>query len=149
TRPRSSPRSTSSACRRNAASPARKRATCWPRMSSGPSSRGASKSRERCGVRCLPDRAHLARSCIHMSAQDARGPEEHDRLRRSPPLELLVDPDLDGVRFEEAMRRLPLAIVVDVANDNGDDEIALVGDGDAFGVALRTVLQPIAVEPRA
>ena len=43
--------STSSACRRNAASPAPRRATCWPRTSSGPSSGAAWRSRGKSGVR--------------------------------------------------------------------------------------------------
>jgi hypothetical protein len=49
------------------------------------------------------------------------------RARASPPLELLVHPDLDGVRLEKVMRRLALLLVGDVADDDRDHELALVG----------------------
>src|SRR5712675_166837 len=78
------------------------------------------------------------------------GPPPHFMGRKiSPPLELLVHPDLDGVRLEKAMRRLALLLVGDVADDDRDHEIALVGDGDALGEALGAVLELVLVESRA
>ena len=53
---------------------------------------------------------------------------------RLPPLELLVHPDLDGVRLQEPMRHLALVGVGHVAVDDGGQQVALVGDGDAFAI---------------
>src|SRR3979490_3429176 len=78
------------------------------------------------------------------------GPPPHFLGRKiSPPLELLVHPDLDGVRLEKAVRRLALLLVGDVADDDRDHEIALVGDGDALGEALGAILELVLVESRA
>src|SRR5258708_36190653 len=64
----------------------------------------------------------------------------------SAAVELLVNPDLDGVRLEKAVRRLALLLVGDVADDDRHHEVALVGNGDALGVALGAVLEPVLVE---
>ena len=47
------------------------------------------------------------------------------------------------------MRRLALRLVGDVADDDRDHEVALVGDGDALGEALGAVLEPVLVKSRA
>ena len=47
------------------------------------------------------------------------------------------------------MRRLALSLVGDIADNDRNDEIALVGDRDAFGETLAPVLQLVFVKPRA
>ena len=59
-------RSSSFACRLHVASSARRRATCWPRTSSGPSSPAAWRWRGRCGVGRVPFRQ------THLTLRSAR-----------------------------------------------------------------------------
>ena len=44
------------------------------------------------------------------------------------------------------MRPLALLRVVDIADDDGDDQVAFVGDGDALGEPTGAVPQPVMIE---
>ena len=47
------------------------------------------------------------------------------------------------------MRRLAFPLVGEIARDDRDDEVALLGDRDALGMAQRAVLELVAIEPGA
>jgi hypothetical protein len=69
------------------------------------------------------------------------------RARASPPLELLVHPDLDGVRLEKVVRRLALLLVGDVADDDRDHELALVGPISGYAASLKSPICASTVAP--